>query len=62
MSMINDHFEKQEPFIHQKLDLLAPLWATPLPLAVSTQEAEANKAKLMKHETELHEDLWRIKF
>ena len=60
MSMINDDFEKQEPFIYQKLDLFAPLWATPLPLAVSTQEAEANKAKLMKHGTELHEDLWRI--
>ena len=60
MSIINDHFEKQEPFIYQKPDLFAPLWATPSPLAVSTQQAEANKAKLRKHGTELHEDLWRI--
>ena len=59
--MINDHFEKQKPFIYQKPDLFAPLWATTLPLAVSpTQEAKANKAKLMKHGTKLHEDLWRI--
>ena len=60
MSMINNHFEIQKPFIYQKTDLFAPLWAAPSPLAVSTQEAEAKKAKLMKHVTKLHEDLWTI--
>ena len=60
MSMINEHFEKREPFIYYQPDLFAPLWATPSPLAVSTQEAEANKAKVVEHGTELYEDLWRI--
>ena len=53
--MINDHFEKQKPFMYQKPDLFAPLWATPSQLAVSTQEAEANKAKLTKHGTKICE-------
>ncbi|KIJ93790.1 hypothetical protein K443DRAFT_12606 [Laccaria amethystina LaAM-08-1] len=44
MSMVNKHFEKKEPFIYQKPDLFAPLWVTPSPLEISTQDAKANKA------------------
>jgi hypothetical protein len=60
MSMIDKHFEKQEPFIYQKPNIFASLWATPSPLAISTQDAEANKAKLIEHGTKLYDDLWRI--
>jgi hypothetical protein len=58
--MINKHFEKPEPFIYQKLDLFTPLWVTPSPLEISTQDAKANEVELVEHGTKLCEDLWRI--
>lgn len=58
-SLIEQHFEKKEPFIYEKPDLFSALWETPSPLTVRTSESEAQKARLIQSGTALYEDLWR---
>ena len=58
-SLITEYFKKKEPFVYEKPNLFAPLWETCLPLTISTQDGEAQKARLIKYGTQLYEDLWR---
>ena len=57
-SLITEYFEKKEPFIYEKPNLFALLWETCSPLTISTQDGEAQKARLIKYGTQLYEDFW----
>ncbi|KIJ91731.1 hypothetical protein K443DRAFT_126162, partial [Laccaria amethystina LaAM-08-1] len=59
-SLIYKHFENPEPFIYEKpVDIFAPLWETPSPVAIRTKDDAARKERLSQYGTAVFDDLWR---